>query len=178
MYFPFHTNIVSNNIEEAKKRGSFIYEYEIPPIIEYNNSPAEIKLEEIFLERIQRYNVFKNKLINRNGYNLVFVYSERGKEIVADWNSQHRYYKLVGQKYGRFKISFYNHWNPYHDTPLDSLYADTLVLCINDLFIKNRRKYPPEDVQKQWENQPKFGMIYCIKKLEARTDSSVTKWFL
>lgn len=98
LYFPFDVYVPSHNSLEAKKRGSFLYEYQIPSDIEYKDCPVEIGLKEVFLEYEQYYKLLSNKLVNREDlFYLVLVYTERGKELSENWNKTHYYFKMGGE---------------------------------------------------------------------------------
>ena len=163
LYFPFDVHVPSHNSLEAKKRGSFLYEYQIPSDIEYKDCPVEIGLKEVFLEYEQYYKLLSNKLVNREDlFYLVLVYTERGKELSENWNKTHYYFKMGGNKQGRKCLVL--HQSIF--TARDSIFADTLVLELKEFFYRDHRPHPT-DVTEIWKN-------HCVNK----KDSAGTKWFV
>ena len=158
--------VPSLNSEEAKKRGSFIHDYQIVPI-NTNDSLVEPDIKEAFLEYGQYYILFRDTLINiENDYQLVFVFTERGKETANEWNKKHYYFKMTDRK-----ALFYNDtWQPR-----DSILADTLVMDIKGVFNRIHRPHP-KDVTEIWLKHSYTGSFTLIKKTEGKRDSVGTKW--
>ena len=174
LYFPFDVHVPSHNSLEAKKRGSFLYEYQIPSDIEYKDCPVEIGLKEVFLEYEQYYKLLSNKLVNREDlFYLVLVYTERGKELSENWNKTHYYFKMGGNKQGRKCLVL--HQSIF--TARDSIFADTLVLELKEFFYRDHRPHPT-DVTEIWKNHCDYGTITLIKKDLNKKDSAGTKWFV
>ena len=144
--YPF---VPSFDSKEAKKRGSFIYDYQILPVINPKDSIVGIDLQEAFLEYKQVYNWRKDTLINEDCCILVLAISKRGRKMANDWNQMHYYFEMKNRywmtsRVFRTKCLFYN----TRFAPLDSIHADTIVLDIRDLF--RSRRPDPKDVAEIW----------------------------
>ena len=180
-FFCYTTEIPSISIEEAKRRGSLVFEYETPPIVDYKDSLITLDIKEAFLEHTQRYNLFKNLFINNeneygSSYYLVLVFSERGKGIVKAWNNEHHYVKIYLSNRKFNSISKIYFCTQYKETPLKGICADSLVLDIKELFyLKKPYTYELKEV---WRDHYHFGTITLIKKEEYKNDSSGTKWIV
>ena len=171
----YHPSIPSSNSEEAKERGSFIYDYQILPVINPKDSIVGIDLQEAFLEYKQVYNWRKDTLINEECCILVLAISKRGRKMANDWNQMHYYFEMKNRywmksRVFRTKCLFYN----TRFAPLDSIHADTIVLDIRDLF--RRRRPDPKDVAEIWVDHTNLGKIILIKNQQVKSDSAGTKW--
>ena len=134
----------SKSILQSKNRGIYLYEFKMPPIIEYRNKLVEIEIKEAFMEQDPKHRT----------NNLVLVYSKRGEKLAYEWNNVHYYYHMAGIGSRRVYKSF-DYPNPY-------MLADTLKLPIRDLFFFQKHT-PPTNAERIWNKLYQFGTITLVK---------------
>lgn len=174
--YPF---VPSFDSKEAKKRGSFIYDYQILPVINPKDSIVGIDIQEAFLEHEQIYNLRKDSLINSEGsLVLVLVISDRGRKMANNWNKKHYYFEMSDRYWmsGRkFRTKSFSYSSRPPHVYCDSVVADTIVMDIKNMFRRIHRPHP-DDITEIWVDHTNLGKIILIKNQQVKSDSAGTKW--
>ena len=158
-------NIRSQRIEEARKRGSLIYEYRTPPRFDYKDSVTSftIDIEEAFTEYRQGYDrKYKHFFNTRDIVNLVLVLSDSSYFNNQYWQTQFTTFYMNRKHRYRF-IAFYSRdeqGRPYIPP------MDTIVLHVGETNLY-RNKLNKEKKPDVWApSQFHFGDIVLIRKTE------------